>query len=84
MGRLWYEGGKLLDKKNSFTDFIAAASHLVDSGLTRPQNLVALGGSAGGLLMGAVANMAPHLFAGVLAAVPFVDPLTTILDPLCL
>ncbi|MCB0931727.1 MAG: S9 family peptidase [Mycobacterium sp.] len=81
MGRLWYEGGKLLDKKNSFTDFIAAASHLVDSGLTRPQNLVALGGSAGGLLMGAVANMAPHLFAGVLAAVPFVDPLTTILDP---
>ncbi len=81
MGRMWYERGKLLEKKNTFTDFIAAASHLIDTGVTRPQNLVALGGSAGGLLMGAVANMAPHLFAGVLAAVPFVDPLTTILDP---
>ena len=81
MGRLWYERGKLLEKKNSFTDFIAAARHLVDEGVTRPRNLVALGGSAGGLLMGAVANMAPELFAGILAAVPFVDPLTTILDP---
>jgi oligopeptidase B len=81
MGRLWYESGKLLEKKNTFTDFIAAGTHLVDSGVTRPQNLVALGGSAGGLLMGAVANMAPDLFAGILAAVPFVDPLTTILDP---
>ena len=81
MGRLWYERGKLLDKKNTFTDFIAAARHLVDTGLTRPRNLVALGGSAGGLLMGAVANMAPDLFAGILAQVPFVDPLTTILDP---
>jgi oligopeptidase B len=81
MGRMWYERGKLLDKKNTFTDFISAAQHLVDTGMTRPQNLVALGGSAGGLLMGAVANMAPHLFAGILAAVPFVDPLTTILDP---
>ncbi len=81
MGRLWYERGKLLDKKNTFTDFIAAAGHLVDTGLTRPKNLVALGGSAGGLLMGAVANMAPQLFAGILAQVPFVDPLTTILDP---
>jgi oligopeptidase B len=81
MGRLWYERGKLLDKKNTFTDFVAVANHLVDSGLTRPENLVALGGSAGGLLMGAVANMAPDLFAGILAQVPFVDPLTTILDP---
>ncbi len=81
MGRLWYERGKLLDKKNTFTDFIAAAGHLIDTGLTRPENLVALGGSAGGLLMGAVANMAPQLFAGILAQVPFVDPLTTILDP---
>ncbi|MGV0992364.1 MAG: S9 family peptidase [Mycobacterium sp.] len=81
MGRLWYEGGKLLEKKNTFTDFIGAATHLVDSGVTRPENLVALGGSAGGLLMGAVANMAPDLFAGILAQVPFVDPLTTILDP---
>jgi oligopeptidase B len=81
MGRLWYEHGKLLQKKNTFTDFVAVAKHLVDSGLTRPQELVALGGSAGGLLMGAVANLAPDLFAGILAQVPFVDPLTTILDP---
>ncbi|WP_343574421.1 S9 family peptidase [Mycobacterium sp.] len=81
MGRLWYEHGKLLEKKNTFTDFIAVGQHLVDSGQTRPQQLVALGGSAGGLLMGAVANMAPGLFAGILAQVPFVDPLTTILDP---
>jgi oligopeptidase B len=81
LGRLWYEHGKLLEKKNTFTDFIAAARHLVDTGVTRPENLVALGGSAGGLLMGAVANLAPELFAGILAQVPFVDPLTTILDP---
>lgn len=81
MGRLWYEHGKLLLKKNTFTDFVAVARHLVDAGQTRPQQLVALGGSAGGLLMGAVANMAPELFAGILAQVPFVDPLTTILDP---
>lgn len=81
MGRLWYEHGKLLEKKNTFTDFIAVGQHLVDTGQTRPQQLVALGGSAGGLLMGAVANMAPELFAGILAQVPFVDPLTTILDP---
>ncbi|BBZ47298.1 S9 family peptidase [Mycobacterium parmense] len=81
MGRLWYERGKLLDKRNTFTDFIAVARHLVDSGVTQPRHLVALGGSAGGLLMGAVANLAPDLFAGILAQVPFVDPLTTILDP---
>jgi oligopeptidase B len=81
MGRLWYEHGKLLQKKNSFTDFIAAAQHLVESGLTRPDRLVAMGGSAGGLLVGAVANLAPDLFAAILAKVPFVDPLTTILDP---
>ena len=81
MGRLWYESGKLMEKRNTFTDFIAAASHLVETGATRSQNLVALGGSAGGLLMGAVANMAPGQFAGILAQVPFVDPLTTILDP---
>lgn len=81
MGRLWYERGKLLEKKNTFTDFIGAARHLIDAGITRPQNMVALGGSAGGLLMGAVANMAPELFAGILAQVPFVDPLTSILDP---
>ncbi|BBX90468.1 S9 family peptidase [Mycolicibacterium boenickei] len=81
LGRPWYEHGKLLEKTNTFTDFIAAARHLIDDGVTRPQNLVALGGSAGGLLMGAVANMAPELFAGILAQVPFVDALTTILDP---
>ncbi|MFZ1176795.1 MAG: prolyl oligopeptidase family serine peptidase, partial [Mycobacterium sp.] len=81
MGRLWYEHGKLLEKKNTFTDFVAVARHLVDTGVTRPHQLVALGGSAGGLLMGAVANLAPDLFAGILAQVPFVDPLTTILDP---
>ncbi|MGH3633644.1 S9 family peptidase [Mycobacterium sp.] len=81
MGRLWYEHGKLLEKKNSFIDFISAAQYLVDSGLTQPDKLVAVGGSAGGLLVGAVANLAPELFAGILARVPFVDPLTTILDP---
>jgi len=81
MGRQWYEDGKLLQKKNTFTDFVACARHLVDSGVTSPDRLVAEGGSAGGLLMGAVANLAPELFAGILAAVPFVDALTTILDP---
>jgi oligopeptidase B len=81
LGRPWYEHGKLLEKKNTFTDFITVARHLVTTDVTRPENLVALGGSAGGLLMGAVANMAPDLFGGILAAVPFVDPLTTILDP---
>jgi oligopeptidase B len=81
LGRPWYEHGKLLEKKNTFTDFIAAATHLVATDVTHPENLVAMGGSAGGLLMGAVANMAPELFAGILAQVPFVDALTTILDP---
>ncbi|WP_326545131.1 S9 family peptidase [Mycolicibacterium sp. ND9-15] len=81
LGRPWYEHGKMLEKKNSFTDFIAVAQHLVQTDVTRPENLVAYGGSAGGLLVGAVANMAPELFAGILAVVPFVDPLTTILDP---
>lgn len=81
LGRPWYEHGKMLEKKNSFTDFIDVATHLVKTDVTRPENLVAYGGSAGGLLVGAVANMAPELFAGILAVVPFVDPLTTILDP---
>ncbi|BBY45647.1 protease [Mycolicibacterium celeriflavum] len=81
LGRPWYEHGKMLEKKNSFTDFITVANHLVQTDITRPENLVAYGGSAGGLLVGAVANMAPELFAGILAVVPFVDPLTTILDP---
>ena len=81
MGRQWYEDGKLLSKRNTFTDFVACAEHLVASGVTSPDRLVAEGGSAGGLLMGAVANLAPSSFAGILAAVPFVDALTTILDP---
>jgi oligopeptidase B len=71
----------MLEKKNTFTDFIAVASHLIATDITRAENMVALGGSAGGLLVGAVANMAPELFAGILAQVPFVDALTTILDP---
>lgn len=81
MGRHWYEDGKELRKRNTFTDFIAAAQHLVDTGVTAPERMVAEGGSAGGLLMGAVANLAPELFAGILAGVPFVDALTSILDP---
>ncbi|MEH3089413.1 MAG: S9 family peptidase [Microbacterium arborescens] len=81
MGRQWYEEGKLLHKRNTFTDFVSVARHLVETGYTSPDRLVAEGGSAGGLLMGAVTNLAPELFAGVLAAVPFVDALTTILDP---
>ncbi|MFE3189035.1 S9 family peptidase [Nocardia sp. NPDC059240] len=81
MGRLWYDHGKKLEKKNTFTDFIAVAQHLVDTGVTAPDRMVAEGGSAGGLLMGAVANMAPELFTGILTNVPFVDPLTSILDP---
>jgi len=80
-GRQWYEDGKLQHKRNTFTDFVACARHLVDEGWTTPDRLVAEGGSAGGLLMGAVANLAPELFAGILADVPFVDALTTILDP---
>jgi len=81
LGRHWYEQGKLLNKRNTFTDFIACARHLVDEGWTSADRLVAEGGSAGGLLMGAVTNLAPDAFCGILAAVPFVDPLTTILDP---
>ena len=81
MGRQWYEDGKMLRKRNTFTDFVDAARHLVDVGYTTPDRIVAEGGSAGGLLMGAVANLAPELFAGILASVPFVDALTTILDP---
>ncbi|WP_153809319.1 S9 family peptidase [Nocardia sp. SYP-A9097] len=81
MGRLWYEDGKTLTKKNTFTDFVSVAQHLVDTEVTAPDRMVADGGSAGGLLMGAVANMAPELFSGILTSVPFVDPLTSILDP---
>ncbi|GGK21728.1 oligopeptidase B [Pilimelia terevasa] len=81
MGRHWYTEGKLLAKKNTFTDFVACARHLTSSGWTSAARLVARGGSAGGLLMGAVANLAPAEFAGILAQVPFVDPLTSMLDP---
>ncbi|GAA4669505.1 S9 family peptidase [Frondihabitans cladoniiphilus] len=81
MGRAWYENGKTLTKRNTFTDFVAVADHLIATGRTTPDTLVAEGGSAGGLLMGAVANLAPDRFAGILAAVPFVDALTSILDP---
>ena len=80
LGRKWYEQGRLLHKKNSFTDFIAVAKYLVGQAYTSPEHLYAQGGSAGGLLMGAVINMAPGLFNGVIAAVPFVDVLTTMLD----
>ncbi|MGO2658855.1 S9 family peptidase [Mycetocola reblochoni] len=81
LGRSWYEDGKRLRKRTSFTDFVAAAEHLIARGYTVPERLVAEGGSAGGLLMGAVANLAPTTFAGILASVPFVDALTSILKP---
>jgi oligopeptidase B len=80
MGRAWYEAGRLLQKRSSFTDFIAAAEHLVQSGYTSPSRLVINGGSAGGLLMGAVTNLRPDLFRAVLAEVPFVDVVNTMLD----
>jgi oligopeptidase B len=81
MGRHWYDQGKMLRKATTFTDFVACARHLSDAGWTSSDRIVAEGGSAGGLLVGAVANIAPESFRGVLADVPFVDPLTTILDP---
>lgn len=80
MGRHWYEDGKLLKKKNTFTDFISCAQYLIDTSFTSPEYLFAMGGSAGGLLMGAVINMRPELFNGVVAGVPFVDVVTTMLD----
>ncbi|HTU06819.1 MAG TPA: S9 family peptidase, partial [Trebonia sp.] len=81
LGRSWYNHGKLLEKKNTFTDFAACAAQLVATGWTSASRLVARGGSAGGLLVGAVANIAPAAFAGIVAQVPFVDALNTILDP---
>jgi oligopeptidase B len=81
MGRQWYEDGKLLKKKNSFTDFIACAEFLITAGFTRPEKLFAMGRSAGGLLMGAISNMRPDLFRAIVAEVPFVDVVTTMLDP---
>ncbi|MGO4343087.1 S9 family peptidase [Pedococcus sp. 2YAF34] len=81
LGRRWYDDGKLLQKKNTFTDFVDCANHLVEAGWVHPDRLVAEGGSAGGLLIGAAVNLAPERFRAVHAAVPFVDALTTILDP---
>lgn len=81
MGRAWKENGKFLKKKNTFTDFIAAAEHLIAQGYTRPEKLTAMGRSAGGLLVGAVTNMRPDLFRAVIAGVPFVDVINTMLDP---
>ena len=79
-GWRWYTGGKLANKPNTFSDFIAAARLLIEAGFTRAGRIVAQGGSAGGMLMGAVANLAPELFAGIIADVPFVDVLNTMLD----
>ncbi|MFV8372234.1 S9 family peptidase [Flavobacterium sp. LB2P74] len=80
LGRQWYEDGKLLKKKNTFTDFIDCSKYLIQEKYTSPNHLYAEGGSAGGLLMGAVVNMAPELYNGVIAQVPFVDVITTMLD----
>ena len=81
MGRRWYDDGKMLSKINTFTDFVASARHLADEGWTSPSRLVARGGSAGGLLVGAAVNIAPDAYGAVVAQVPFVDALTSILDP---
>jgi oligopeptidase B len=80
MGRRWYDHGKQQHKQNTFGDFVACARHLVETGWTRPELVVAEGASAGGLLMGAIANQAPQAFGGIVAGVPFVDNLTTMLD----
>jgi oligopeptidase B len=80
LGRQWYDDGKLLRKRNSFTDFVACAEFLIGENLTNPEKLFAMGRSAGGLLMGAISNMRPDLFKGVVAEVPFVDVVTTMLD----
>lgn len=80
MGRAWYEDGKLLKKKNTFNDFIDCAEHLVKEKYTNPERLFAMGGSAGGLLMGAIVNLRPDLWKAIVAAVPFVDVVTTMLD----
>jgi oligopeptidase B len=80
LGRKWYENGKLLNKMNTFTDFIAVSEHLLAEGYTNKDKLFAMGGSAGGMLMGAVINLRPDLHKGVIAVVPFVDCITTMLD----
>jgi oligopeptidase B len=81
LGRHWYEDGKLFKKKNTFTDFIDSGKYLVAEGYTSAERMFAEGGSAGGLLMGAVTNMAPELFQGVVSRVAFVDVVTTMLEP---
>jgi len=80
LGRQWYEDGKLLKKKNTFTDFIDCSKFVIEQKYTSPKHLYAEGGSAGGLLMGAIANLAPELYHGIIAQVPFVDVITTMLD----
>lgn len=80
LGRSWYEDGKLFKKKNTFTDFIDCSKFLIEEGYTSSEHLYGMGGSAGGLLMGAIVNMAPKLYNGIVAAVPFVDVVTTMLD----
>lgn len=80
LGRPWYEDGKMLNKKNTFNDFIDVSKYLIENKYTSPKHLYAMGGSAGGLLMGAVINQAPELYNGVIAQVPFVDVVTTMLD----
>lgn len=80
LGRPWYEDGKLLKKMNTFTDFIDCSKYLIENKYTSPKHLYAMGGSAGGLLMGAIINLNPELYNGVIAAVPFVDVVTTMLD----
>ena len=80
MGRQWYEDGKMMNKINTFTDYIDCSKFLINENYTSPEHLYAMGGSAGGLLMGAVVNMAPELYNGVIAAVPFVDVVSTMLD----
>lgn len=81
MGRQWYENGKLLKKKNTFTDFISCAEYLIENKYGSKEKLCINGRSAGGLLIGAVLNMRPDLFKAAVAGVPFVDVLTTMLDP---
>jgi oligopeptidase B len=81
LGRAWYEAGKMLNKRNTFTDFIACAQALIEQGYTLPEKLAILGGSAGGLLVGACLTMRPDLFKAVVAKVPFVDVVSTMSDP---
>ena len=80
LGRNWYEDGKLFNKINTFTDFIDCSKYLIEEKYTSENHLYAMGGSAGGLLMGAIMNMNPEIYNGVVASVPFVDVVTTMLD----